>query len=335
MLYFLVTFIALTAIKQCNFLFSLQAAILHSDDSCPFTYGHHGYYNTACVAGSFNVDQAPDCNLMGSISCFYIAGHTTHKVGSMTHNEGRIVHKFGLMTHNADHMTHNANGMTYKAGCVTHKGQPHVATSCRTNKSSYHNLTEETENCNIAIKQWNPNSMRVSVYLYSIKHYSNTRFDQKQQKPYRCSALPLILAINQSIYYLLNGTFNRASDINHLINRLLLMLCQCMTRHNDFKHLWFTLLLSGLLRSQHICLWFLNVCFWRIHVVVWKLSRLQKTTFALNLMIDKIKALSSCLHFIYLCICIKHNTLPCPSHLLPSNQNTKSITGFFGGGRSA
>ena len=324
MLYFLVTFIALTAIKQCNFLFSPQAAILHSADSCPFTYLHHGYYNTACVAyGSFNVDPALDCNLMGSISCLYIAGHT-HKAGGMTHNVGHIVHKLGLMTHNADHLIHNANSMT-------HNSQSHVATSYRTNKPSYHNLTEKAENCNIAIKQ--QNSMTLSIYSYPIKHYSNTRFDQKEHKPYRCSALPLILAINQSIYYLLNSTFNQASDINHLINRLLLILCQHMTRHNDFKHFWFTLLLSGLLRSRHICLWFLNVCFWRIHIVVWKLSPLQKITFAVNLMIDKIKALSSCLHFIYLCICIKHNTLS--SHLLASDQNTKSTTGFFGGGRSA
>ena len=63
MLYFLVTFIALTAIKQCNFLFSLQAAILHSDDSCPFTYGSHGTIDNAMQEIQTSGEAQLVCNI--------------------------------------------------------------------------------------------------------------------------------------------------------------------------------------------------------------------------------------------------------------------------------
>ena len=175
-------------------------------------------------------------------------------------------------------------------------------------------------------------SVPVLIHVLPHKHHSNTQFDQKPHKPYKHSALPLFLAINRSIYYLLNGTFTRASDVNHLIYRLLLMLQQYITSCNDFKHRWFTLLLAGLSRSQHISLWFL--------IVAWKLFWCPRKknliiAYTMNLTIDKIVAPSLCLCFICFRTCIKFITLYHPLMLLVSDQNLKSTTGFIGGGRSA
>jgi hypothetical protein len=169
-----------------------------------------------------------------------------------------------------------------------------------------YNLSEKTKNHIIGFKQQHSKSMIVSIYVLPQKPHSNSRFDQKPHKHHKCSALPLVLAINRSIYYLLNNTFNQANDVSHLICRLLLMLQRYITRHNDFKHHWFTLLLSGLLRSQQVSLWFLIVLFLRIHVIAWKLFWIKKIIYTMNLIIDyvenltmdKIAAMSSCLHFI-------------------------------------
>ena len=158
--------------------------------------------------------------------------------GRMTHNPGRMTHNPGHMTHNPGHMTHNPGRMTHNFGCMTHNPD------CMTQSKSY------------AL------SIPCCYHLMPV---------QKLHKNYKCSALSLFLAINCSIYYLLNGTFNRAYDVNHLINRLLLMLQQYITRCNDFKYHWFTLLLSGLLRSQHISLWFIFVLYLSIHIIAKKL----------------------------------------------------------------
>ena len=148
--------------------------------------------------------------------------------------------------------------------------------------------------------------------------------------------MPLVLAINRSIYYLLNSTFNHSHDINHLINRLLLMLWQYITRCNDFKHHWLTLLLSSLSRSQqHIILWFLIVFFLRILIVAQKLFWFQKIMYIGNLIFKKIVVRSLCLHFICFWICIKSITLGHPLMLLASDQDIKSATSFVGGGISA
>jgi hypothetical protein len=122
------------------------------------------------------------------------------------------------------------------------------------------------------------------------KHHSSFPFDQKLLKHYKISAL--FLAINHCIYYLSNGTFNQAYDVNHLIRRLLLMLQQHMMRCNDFKCCWLMLLMSGLLRSRHISLKFLIVFILRIRVIAWKLFWFQA-----NLITNKIVELCSCLHF--------------------------------------
>ena len=219
-----------------------------------------------------------------------------------------------------------------------------------TNKSFYQSPSHQCHliiimpaPCNLSEKTENQCSKSVTFCVYVLLHHSNSQFDQKLHKQYKCSALPLFLAINHSIYYLLNGTFNRACDVNHLINRLLLMLQQYMTRHNDFKHCWFALLLSGLLRSQHISLWFLIILYLRLHIVAQKLFWFQKIIYTMNLiivytanlMIDKIVVLSSWLHFICFWTCIKFITLCHPLILLASDQNIKSTTGFVGGGSSA
>ena len=105
-----------------------------------------------------------------------------------------------------------------------------------------HNLSENEDNYTTVYKQWCSEP--------SLK----CQFDQKPQKCCKCSPLTLVWAINLSIYYLFNGIFDHAHDVNHLINQLLLKLRQYITRHNDFKYLWITLLLSGLSSSQQISL---------------------------------------------------------------------------------
>ena len=198
-------------------------------------------------------------------------------------------------------------------------------------------LSKKTKNSLVVLKQPHSRSTTVSFYILPLKHYASSWFNQKQPNlnPYKFSALPLILAFNRIIYYLLNGNFNQAYDVNHLINRLLLKLQQHMTRCIDFKCRWFALLVSGLLRLQHTSLQFIIVFLLRIRVVVWKLFWFQKTIYNGNLIIDKIVtvALSSCLYYVF-CICIKFSTLHHPSSLLPSIPTINSATGFVGGGSS-
>jgi hypothetical protein len=148
---------------------------------------------------------------------------------------------------------------------------------------------------------------------------------------YKCSDLALLYAMNRTIYYLLNGVFIHGHDVNHLIRRILLTLQQYMTRRNNFKNLWVTLLMSGLFRS-HISLWFLIVSVLRIPQtdVAWKRFCLRKIIYVVNLMIDKIVVWSSCLHF--LCFCIRFIALL--SQLHTSDQDIISTSSFIGGGSS-
>ena len=369
-------------------MFNSQAAIHCLDSSCLSMYPHHryGYTQTCAVYDTFpNLDLTLDDTSLGSIwHLYYVAaGHKTHNPGHMTHNSGCITHNPGRMTHNPGLMTHNPGLMTHNiasSGCMTQNKscalsiQCHycsMPTSCMTSVSSskwQHNVTacySMTDKsfylshqchlivimpapCNLYKKTENQCSKSVTFSVYVLQHHSNSQFDQKLQKQYKCSALPLFLAINRCIYYLLNGTFNKACDVNHLINRLLLMLQQYITRYNDFKHRWFTLLLSGLLRSQHISLWFLIVLYFRICIVAQKLFWFQIyiyimnfiIVYTVNLIMDKLVVLSSvvlssCLHFICFWTCIKFITLCHPSIILASDQNIKSTTGFVGGGSSA
>ena len=177
-----------------------------------------------------------------------------------------------------------------------------------------------------------------TVSIYDILYYSNSQIDQKLHSINKRSVLPLFLAFYRTIYYLLNGNFNQAYDVNHLINRLLLTLQRYITRCNDFKYLWFMLLLSGLLRTHHISLWFLTVLFLKIHNVEHKLFWFQKIIYTVNLLrvytmnltIKKTAVLSSCLHS----ICFKNFTL-LNSLSLPVSDQMNLTTNFIGGGRSA
>jgi hypothetical protein len=187
-------------------------------------------------------------------------------------------------------------------------------------------------------------SKSVTVPIYILLYHSDQQTDlTKLPEKYNCSALPIFLAINRSIYYLLNGTFSQAYDVNHLIKRLLLMFRQYITRRNDFKFLWFALLLTGILRSRHISLWFIFVLYLRIHIVPWKLFWFQKknyvvnllTAYTMNLTINKFVILRSCLHFISFGLCIKFVARHNPLSLPVSDRIIKSTTSFIGGGRSA
>ena len=218
---------------------------------------------------------------------------------------------------------------THNAGCKTHStvvGHMTQDTSYALYQCRYFLITGY-------MTCWHQNIMSMSMPIH--KWHTNFQFGQKACKHCKSSPMSLLLAINRSIYYLLNGSFNRADDVNHLTNRLLLILRQYMTQGNDFKHFWFTLLLSGLLRSQHISSWFIFILVLRIHVM-WSLFGFQKKKN--HLMIVKIVMLCSYLHYIYMCVCMclsirfKFLSLYNRSHL---PQKLKSTTGFIGSGRPA
>jgi len=368
MLYILVALIALTAIKQWNPLFSPQAAIHRSDDYAS-TCAHRGCHNmlTCTTYDSFpNIDLTLDVNSVGSNWHLYHipTGLETHTVGCVTHTAGCTTHTaFSHVTQHPFYASsvrchyHSMPGHTTGHPlCISSKPHHNVTTCFGVTiklsylpRQSHHTiivsapckLSEKTEIHTIVFKPLCFKSVTASILTH--KRYFISQFDLKPCTHHKCSALPLILAINRSIYYLFNGNFNQAGDVNHLISRLLLTLLRYMTRHNDFKHRWFTLLLSGLLRSQHISLWFLIVLFLRIYVVAWKLFWFQKSIYtvnliikyAANLIIDKMVVLSSCLRFICFWICMKFIILQDPSIFLVADQNIKSTTGFVGGGRSA
>ena len=196
------------------------------------------------------------------------------------------------------------------------------------------NIPEKTKNYTVEFVQLRSGTVMVSIYVRSHKYY----YTPLIRKPpnYKHSDLPLVLVINCSIYYLLNGTFSQAHEVIYLINRLLLMLQRYITGSNDFKHYWFALLLSGLLRSSHISLWFLIVSFLRINIIARKLLQFCTIIYMTNLMIDKIAMLYSCLCFMHFWNCIRYITFGRPSILLASGQKIKSTTtGFVGGGSSA
>jgi hypothetical protein len=87
--------------------------------------------------------------------------------------------------------------------------------------------------------------------------------------------------------------------------------------------------------SWHVSLWILIILNLRLHIVALKFWLFPKNIYIMNLTINKIAALSSCLPFICLCICSKLASLCPPFEQLVSKQNGKLTTGFIGGGRSA
>ena len=318
MLYLLIVFIALSAIKGWDLLISPPAMILGLDESHPFAHPyHHHYTTTSAMCGIFpNLDRK-------------VQGDLTH--GSVSH----VYHIAGCKTHarpTGPWMAHNACPVTINtAGPVTHQTSYALSIQCHyQSKPDCHPIT-------VSSRCQSSNSMTGSIYVLCHKYPSKFQFHLKVQK-FHChnsSALALLLAINRSIYYLLNGTLHMAYDVNHIIHQLLLMLRQHITRHNDFKHLWIELLLSGMLNSWHVSLWILIIWNLRLHIVASNLWSFPKNKHKMNLTIDKMAALTSCLHFICFCICSKLTSL-CPLFtLLVSKWNVKLSTGFIGGGRSA
>ena len=227
------------------------------------------------------------------------AGHTTHNTaGCITHKivtyetEHMLIHNTaGCITHKiAAYGTQHVSIIPCSyclMPCfitslpVSHFCKPdhNVMTSCGMENKTYpsclyhhiikfpapYNLPKKTENHTAIFKEQCSKAVAIFIYFLPQKCQSNSQFDQKLHNHYKCPALPLFLAINRCIYYLLNSTFlNYADDVKHLIDKLLLKLQQYVMRRNDYKQHWIILLFSGLLRSQHISLWFLFLFFWRI-----------------------------------------------------------------------
>jgi hypothetical protein len=218
---------------------------------------------------------------------------------------GNLKFAIAYKNHNVGCMTHNA------AGCLTHNNNTGRATHNNVGHATHNNTSHATHKC--------------YKKCYKLKHM----------------VLCLILAINRSIYYLTNGNFNCSYDVNHLINRLLLMLQQYITRFNDFKHCWIILLLSGLLKSQCVSLQFLILCSFMIcwhnnSIMAQKISQLQTIICRYAFIIIKIMpGPSSFLHFICSWSYIIFIPFYYPS-LVSDPVNIKSTSGFIGGGgRSA
>ena len=291
-----------------------------------------GFTTRNCNSGFTTRNHNP-----GFTTCRYNSGFTTHN-----HNPGFTTRNcnsgFATRNHNPGFTTHNCNpGFTtcnFNPGPVTCNGikEKLYDPSCLFDHITVmHDAYKMTENgC----------FKSISDPVGALLHLGNV---QKPHKNFKCSAWPLILAINRSIYYLLNSTFNQAHDVKHLINRLLLMLQQYITRHNDFKIHWFKLLLSGLLRSRHISLWFVTLTCLRISVLARKLFRIQKIiyetktlmAYTRSLSFDKITVLSSSMHFLYFNNYFRPTTLHSSSRPLLSDQKIKTRTRILGGGRSA
>ena len=217
MLYPSVAFIALLAIEQWEPLPRHHAVICRSDDSS------HGYHN-ALHNSFFNFNLTLDNAVMG----YCATGHKICNAGPMTHNAGLATHSphTGHTTHDALALGHLQ--VTRHLSSV--QGCHNLICGCHSFKVSSkrdHDVSACADTTtNVSYKSCQCHHM---IFLTAkIENHpdviSDPRFDQKQHKHYKCSSLPLVLAINRYIYYLLNGTFDQAYIVNHLISRLLLML---------------------------------------------------------------------------------------------------------------
>jgi len=106
-----------------------------------------------------------------------------------------------------------------------------------------------------------------SIYNYLLEIFAKFQAFQNWRKPHKQSFLPLVCAINHSIYYFMNGNVNHSHDIHYLIKRLLLTFQRFITKRDDFSYNWFSLLLSGLLKSQHISLWVMVIFFRQLYLI--------------------------------------------------------------------
>ena len=340
MLYFLVVLTAFNALKQWSPVFGPQATFHYSVGFCLLTNTHHLLrYTPACTM--YNTFPSleltlDDDSLSSILHLYYVGLANACNPGFTTHNRNP---GFTTCNCNSGFTTRNCNPdfttRNFNPGPVTCNGikEKLYDPSCLFDHITVmHDAYKMTENgCFKSISD--PVDALLQLWIV-----------QKPHKKFKCSAWPLILAINRSIYYLLNSTFNQAHDVKHLINRLLLMLQQYITRHNDFKIHWFKLLLSSLLRSQHISLWFVTLTCLRISVLAQKLFRIQKIIYEMKMLmaytrslsINKITMLSSSMHFLYFKNYFRPTTLHSSSRSpLLSDQKIKTRTGILGGGSSA
>ena len=220
MLYFIVAFITFCVFKHWNPMFS---PVIHSlDDSCPTRYSYHytstTYHNFPNLWHLYDVATSHNTQNPNP-------GCITHKPSYMCHNPGRMTHNDGRLTQSKSYVLsiqhHNSLIYDYNTGHMTHN------LGCMTQSKSYV-LSIQHHNCLIS------ETGVSTVSVYNILYYSNSQIDEKFHSINKCSVLPLFLAFYRTIYYLLNSNFNQAYDVNHLINRLLLMLQRYITRCNDF-----------------------------------------------------------------------------------------------------
>ena len=323
--------IALTTFIECNPFFSIHAFVHPKDNSPPSTYSCRYLATPTCATYDSFPGLIPTLtnNLMAT-TCYKTqkTGHKTYNVGYMTHNSA------GHATRYTSYMS-SIKLCHLMPGCMTSGpisiscrwGHNHGAHCCMTNKLSYQScpchhiiivhklcdLTQKTINCMEMFRQPCYKSLRISIHgVLRCTHYSGSPPDRNLKPPSHSIflALPLVMVIDLGIYYL-KGTFNQACDVNHLISRLLLQLQQYITRHNDFKHGWFMLLLSGLLRTWHGSLWILTILLSSMGtIIVGKVFRFKILAscsanwiiiYTMKLMISKTMIWSLCLCF---CKCI-------------------------------
>jgi hypothetical protein len=193
MLYLLIVFIALS-IKGWDLFISPEAIILGLEEShsFPHPYDYH-HIMTSAKYGIF-------CNLDGKVQ-----GDLTHMSVSHVYNIA------GCKTHarpTGPWTAHNAGPVSVNtAGPVTHH------TSYASTIQCHYQSNPDCYPITVSRKCQSSNSMTASTCALCHKYSCNFQYDC-----HNSSALALLLAINRSVYYLLNGTLHNADDVNHIIH---------------------------------------------------------------------------------------------------------------------
>src|ERR1700678_1917970 len=140
---------------------------------------------------------------------YYVAaGHKTHNPGCKTHSAGH-------MTQNKSYALFVQCHYRSTPGCMTS-----VSSKWHHNITSGHRLFYPSHRCyhvtmfpphNVSDKTENRCSKSATISIHVPLHHSNSEF-QKPHKFYKCSALPLFLAINRSILYHFNQFICHASQ---------------------------------------------------------------------------------------------------------------------------
>ena len=173
MFYFLVAFIALTAIKQWNPLFRPQAAVYCSFDSCLSAY-KNGFHVTTCPMDGNTfpyLDLSLKTNSMKSIlhPYYIVTGLMTHNTSLMTHsNVGRTTHNMaGHMTKHKSFVSFFKCNYCLMPGCTTSlpvslsSTHHNVTTSCSMTKKTY----PSCQCCHIIILSQKKRLKTIQLYL--------------------------------------------------------------------------------------------------------------------------------------------------------------------------